>query len=225
MPWLESNRPSAPKESSRRRRRRTSDRRIGHFGRPSVSLNAFNITRLPSFTFALVLAGRLRTGLGLQCRYRDCFQRSRVSRAVILRWVSWVWLVLSWAMQVIPVGHVCRLRRLSIRRTGCSHWDSRHLVAPLMSRSFSTNGVNGNHPKQPDLVFQAFPSRRSVVYGTKGVVACSQPLAAEAGLEILRKGGNAGGWHTCDGSLPFVDQTFTSSADAAVAVSAALNSQ
>ncbi|KAG9018661.1 hypothetical protein FRB90_010861 [Tulasnella sp. 427] len=51
--------------------------------------------------------------------------------------------------------------------------------------------------------FQAFPSRRSVVYGTKGVVACSQPLAAEAGLEILRKGGNA--------------------ADAAVAVSAALN--
>lgn len=34
------------------------------------------------------------------------------------------------------------------------------------------------------------------------MIACSQPLAAEAGLEILRKGGNA--------------------ADAAVAVSAAL---
>lgn len=27
--------------------------------------------------------------------------------------------------------------------------------------------------------------------GAKGLVACSQPLAAEAGLEILRKGGNA----------------------------------
>ncbi|KAF5374840.1 hypothetical protein D9758_000394 [Tetrapyrgos nigripes] len=55
----------------------------------------------------------------------------------------------------------------------------------------------------PELVLQRFPSRRSVVYGTKGVVSASQPLATEAGLEILRKGGNA--------------------ADAAVATSAALN--
>ncbi|CAF0903400.1 unnamed protein product, partial [Adineta ricciae] len=36
-----------------------------------------------------------------------------------------------------------------------------------------------------------FQSRRSVVYGTNGIVASSQPLACEAGLEILRKGGNA----------------------------------
>ncbi|KAM0750360.1 gamma-glutamyltranspeptidase [Meredithblackwellia eburnea MCA 4105] len=48
-----------------------------------------------------------------------------------------------------------------------------------------------------------FASRRSVVYSSKGMVACTQPQAAEAGLEILRKGGNA--------------------ADAAVAVSAMLN--
>ncbi|KAK4704402.1 gamma-glutamyltranspeptidase / glutathione hydrolase, partial [Phenoliferia sp. Uapishka_3] len=51
--------------------------------------------------------------------------------------------------------------------------------------------------------FAPFASRRSVVYATKGMVACSQPLAAQAGLEILKLGGNA--------------------ADAAVAVSAALN--
>ncbi|KAJ7783662.1 gamma-glutamyltranspeptidase [Mycena maculata] len=55
----------------------------------------------------------------------------------------------------------------------------------------------------PEPVLARFPSRRSVVYSTKGIVAASQPLAVEAGLEILRKGGNA--------------------ADAAVATSAALN--
>lgn len=57
--------------------------------------------------------------------------------------------------------------------------------------------------EQPEFVYQRFASRRSTVYGKKGVVSCTQPLACEAGLEVLRKGGNA--------------------ADAAVAVSAALN--
>jgi gamma-glutamyltranspeptidase/glutathione hydrolase len=36
-----------------------------------------------------------------------------------------------------------------------------------------------------------FTSRRSTVYGQRGVVATSQPLAAEAGLATLRDGGNA----------------------------------
>lgn len=36
-----------------------------------------------------------------------------------------------------------------------------------------------------------YSSRRSTVYGTGGVVATSQPLAAEAGLQRLREGGNA----------------------------------
>ena len=54
-----------------------------------------------------------------------------------------------------------------------------------------------------DHEYSAFPSRRSVVRSTKGIVACTQPLAAQAGQRILRDGGNA--------------------ADAAVAVAAALN--
>ena len=54
-----------------------------------------------------------------------------------------------------------------------------------------------------DPEFISFPSRRSVVHGMNGMVACTQPLAAQAGQQILRDGGNA--------------------ADAAVAVAAALN--
>jgi gamma-glutamyltranspeptidase/glutathione hydrolase len=54
---------------------------------------------------------------------------------------------------------------------------------------------------EPDL--DRFDSRRSTVYGQRGVVATSQPLAAEAGVATLRDGGNA--------------------FDAAVATAAALN--
>jgi gamma-glutamyltranspeptidase/glutathione hydrolase len=39
--------------------------------------------------------------------------------------------------------------------------------------------------------FLSFPSRRSVVHSTEGMVACTQPLAARCGLKILDAGGNA----------------------------------
>ena len=54
-----------------------------------------------------------------------------------------------------------------------------------------------------DIDLDRFDSRRSTVYGNRGMVATSQPLAAEAGLSVLREGGNA--------------------FDAAVATAAALN--
>ena len=37
----------------------------------------------------------------------------------------------------------------------------------------------------------SFPSRRSAVMSTKGMVATGQPLAAQAGVSMLRQGGNA----------------------------------
>lgn len=42
-----------------------------------------------------------------------------------------------------------------------------------------------------DPLHYPYPSRRTVVYARNGMVATSQPLAAQAGLAVLRKGGNA----------------------------------
>ena len=42
-----------------------------------------------------------------------------------------------------------------------------------------------------DPLFYPYPSRRSVVFSRLGMVATSQPLAAQAGLEIMKRGGNA----------------------------------
>nr|MBN1228352.1 gamma-glutamyltransferase family protein [Anaerolineae bacterium] len=52
-------------------------------------------------------------------------------------------------------------------------------------------------------LYMEYPSRRSPVFTRRGMVATSQPLAAQAGVEVLMKGGNA--------------------ADAAVAAAATLN--
>ena len=56
----------------------------------------------------------------------------------------------------------------------------------------STMSVNTDEVYPPGgFPFSAFPSRRSVVHSTDGIVACTQPLAAAAGQRILRDGGNA----------------------------------
>ena len=44
-----------------------------------------------------------------------------------------------------------------------------------------------------DSLCYPYASRRSVVYGRRGMVATGNPLAAQAGLEILKKGGADGG--------------------------------
>lgn len=45
--------------------------------------------------------------------------------------------------------------------------------------------------KQFDPLYYPYPSQRIASYAANGMVATSQPLAAQAGLDILKKGGNA----------------------------------
>lgn len=42
-----------------------------------------------------------------------------------------------------------------------------------------------------NMIDSIYPSKRNVIYAKNGMVATSQPLAAQAGLDILKKGGNA----------------------------------
>ncbi len=42
-----------------------------------------------------------------------------------------------------------------------------------------------------DYLYNPYPSTRHTVFAKNGMVATSQPLAAQAGIEIMRKGGNA----------------------------------
>ncbi|MGG4037807.1 gamma-glutamyltransferase [Heyndrickxia ginsengihumi] len=44
---------------------------------------------------------------------------------------------------------------------------------------------------KPDFLYHPYSSTRNTVFAKNGMVATSQPLAAQAGLEMLQKGGNA----------------------------------
>lgn len=61
--------------------------------------------------------------------------------------------------------------------------------------------AHGTYPSD-DERFTIFPSRRSVVHGTKGVVSTTSPLATQAGLRILREGGNAAVIHSPNSTQP-----------------------
>lgn len=56
-----------------------------------------------------------------------------------------------------------------------------------------------------DRAFVPFPSRRSVVHSTNGIVSCTQPLAAAAGQRVLREGGNAADAAVAVGKLTLHD--------------------
>ena len=58
------------------------------------------------------------------------------------------------------------------------------ILVPLLLAMLPSDGAD-RHPRQ------AFRTGRSVVHGTQGMVATSHPLAAQIGLDVLKRGGNA----------------------------------
>jgi gamma-glutamyltranspeptidase / glutathione hydrolase len=61
------------------------------------------------------------------------------------------------------------------------------LVTERVNRSDSTKGF----AVEADFLNYPYASQRMATFGRNGMVATSQPLAAQAGLDILKKGGNA----------------------------------
>lgn len=68
-----------------------------------------------------------------------------------------------------------------------SHFAHKGIGCASQNMPLSTPSLFPSGP----LDFAKFNSRRSVVHSTKGIVACTQPLAAKCGIDILNAGGNA----------------------------------
>ena len=64
------------------------------------------------------------------------------------------------------------------------------LIPTLLITSVCSDG-NSSEPSQTEEGAFPFETMRSPVSGLRGVVSTSQPLAANAGLDILKQGGNA----------------------------------
>ena len=74
------------------------------------------------------------------------------------------------------------LSMVSVMSTGCQNTRYAQIAQNAAQHSGVTPSI------QPDYRYETL---RSPVMGTNGVVATSHPLAANAGLDILKKGGNA----------------------------------
>lgn len=58
----------------------------------------------------------------------------------------------------------------------------------LLKRKYSSNIWTLKYTTDP---FGGFPSRRSTVYSTQGVLSSTSPLASQVGIQMLHQGGNA----------------------------------
>ena len=101
-----------------------------------------------------------------------------------------------------PAGYQLRLHKYLGRSFSSFTFFLQHLYSPYSRDARAEMPLNSKAVySKTNADFVPFNSRRSTVHSTKGMVSCTQPLAAAAGQRILREGGNAA---VCCGSHFFI---------------------